>query len=71
MNPARLARLTSTFIVNLRSSTPAVLSSRKYSTPATKDTPAPQMASRSATIPQAERLFDGNMHKSDVWSIFT
>jgi len=29
------------------------------------------MASRNAVVPQAERLFDGNMHKSDVWSIFT
>lgn len=29
------------------------------------------MATRDAVIPQAERMFEGNMHKSDVWSIFT
>ncbi|RSH80735.1 hypothetical protein EHS25_007071 [Saitozyma podzolica] len=29
------------------------------------------MATRNATIPQATRMFDGNMDKSDVWSIFT
>lgn len=42
-------------------------SSTLYSTK--KNTPL--MATRDAVVPQAERLFDGNMHKSDVWSIFT
>lgn len=37
----------------------------------TPPTPSPIMATRNATIPQATRMFDGNMDKSDVWSIFT
>jgi hypothetical protein len=27
--------------------------------------------SQTATIPQAQRMFDGGTHKLDVWSIFT
>lgn len=44
---------------------------RALATASTPPSPSPIMATRNATIPQATRMFDGNMDKSDVWSIFT
>lgn len=32
---------------------------------------AAMATSRNATIPQADRMFEGGTHKLDVWSIFT
>lgn len=34
-------------------------------------TTATMATSRDAPIPQADRMFAGNTHKLDVWSIFT
>jgi hypothetical protein len=34
-------------------------------------TSAAMATSKNAVIPQADRMFAGNTHKLDVWSIFT